>query len=180
MTINETNNFKGIPYADYFSVNVDWLIIASTDDCDCKISLSFVFHKYTLLQGTIESNTKSELKVVYEKWLESALVHIQMLDTDPSVAQIRQPAQEHDIQNSSSNGNLYAQNDTAHQSLDNSSSRGSEDSGVYMTGSADKFNNSEYSEVEIEDEEDDEELVLLQLLCSANAVVQYQTTLIQN
>jgi len=62
MIIKEVNNFRGIPYADYFSVIVEWFVFdvdnGDTSNCDIKITLSFDFHKSTWLRGTIESNTK--------------------------------------------------------------------------------------------------------------------------
>mmetsp|Transcript_27612 Transcript_27612/g.39197 ORF Transcript_27612/g.39197 Transcript_27612/m.39197 type:complete len:718 (+) Transcript_27612:13-2166(+) len=94
--IKETNSFRGIPYCDYFSVNIEWVVTSlnkpkldtsSSDDlvktkqtnirrgeqkCNICIFLSFTFHKYTWLQGTIESNTKSEMLSIYELWLDSA------------------------------------------------------------------------------------------------------------
>jgi len=95
--IKETNSFRGIPYCDYFSVNIEWVvtslnvpkaealpsddlankskqtnIIKGEQKCNICIYLSFTFHKYTWLQGTIESNTKSEMLSIYELWLDSA------------------------------------------------------------------------------------------------------------
>ena len=63
------NNFKGIPYSDYFSVVVEWFVLdvdnshtggggSDSSECEVKILLSFDFHKSTWLRGTIESNTK--------------------------------------------------------------------------------------------------------------------------
>jgi hypothetical protein len=62
MTIKECNTFKGIPYADYFSVNVEWYVASNqhssyTEDINIRIILNIQFHKSTWLQGTIESNT---------------------------------------------------------------------------------------------------------------------------
>lgn len=75
LSIKETNTFRGIPYADYFSVNTEWVIISNSIDgseCSVKIFLDFNFMKSTWLQGTIESNTRSELLSVYELWFSSA------------------------------------------------------------------------------------------------------------
>lgn len=102
VSIKETNSFRGIPYADYFNVNTEWIVVAvppsesacntinntltgaSSDHSNHSINhnkrgtvkviiyLDFLFHKSTWLQGTIESNTKAELIGVYELWLESA------------------------------------------------------------------------------------------------------------
>ena len=75
LSIKETNSFRGIPYADYFTVNTEWIIISNSIDgseCSVKIFLDFNFMKSTWLQGTIESNTRSELLSVYELWFSSA------------------------------------------------------------------------------------------------------------
>lgn len=75
LSIKETNTFRGIPYADYFTVNTEWVIISNSIDgseCSVKIFLDFNFMKSTWLQGTIESNTRSELLSVYELWFSSA------------------------------------------------------------------------------------------------------------
>lgn len=74
LLIRETNTFRGIPYADYFSVNTEWVVKWNDDqqECSIEITLDFTFYKTTWLQGTIESNTKAELIGVYEKWLEVA------------------------------------------------------------------------------------------------------------
>lgn len=79
--IRETNSFRGIPYADYFNVNTEWMVKSDLDQkdvntgrpfCHVTIHLSFTFHKSTWLQGTIESNTKAELVGVFELWKEAA------------------------------------------------------------------------------------------------------------
>ena len=84
MIIKEINDFKGIPYADYFSVIVHWYVFdidnGDTFECDVKIMLGFQFHKSTWLAGTIESNTRAELKGVYEMWLEEATKQIESLN----------------------------------------------------------------------------------------------------
>lgn len=75
LSIKETNSFRGIPYADYFTVNTEWVIVSNSIDgseCVVKIFLDFNFMKSTWLQGTIESNTRSELLSVYELWYSSA------------------------------------------------------------------------------------------------------------
>ena len=75
LSIKETNSFRGIPYADYFTVNTEWVIVSNSIDgseCAVKIFLDFNFMKSTWLQGTIESNTRSELLSVYELWCSSA------------------------------------------------------------------------------------------------------------
>ena len=77
MIIKEKNDFMGIPYADYFSVFVQWYVFdvdnGDSSECDIKIMLGFKFHKSTWLKGTIESNTRAELKEVYEMWLEESM-----------------------------------------------------------------------------------------------------------
>ena len=84
MIIKEVNNFEGIPYADYFSVIVHWYVFEIDNSesfyCDVKIMLGFQFHKSTWLAGTIESNTRAELKGVYEMWLEEATKQINQLN----------------------------------------------------------------------------------------------------
>lgn len=91
VNIKEVNSFRGIPYADYFNVNTEWIVVATAPldnttgansvtapiahsgrTVKVTIYLDFLFHKSTWLQGTIESNTKAELIGVYELWLESA------------------------------------------------------------------------------------------------------------
>lgn len=78
IVIKETNNFKGIPYADFFSVNVEWIVLNSHNsspslpECIVSVYVDVSFHKSTWLQGTIESNTKAELASVYNLWLATA------------------------------------------------------------------------------------------------------------
>ena len=75
MRIKETNSFRGIPYADYFTVNTEWIVTSNCkegSECSIKVLLDFSFLKSTWLQGTIESNTKAELLTVYELWISSA------------------------------------------------------------------------------------------------------------
>lgn len=79
LTIKETNAFRGIPYADYFTVNTEWVVTSSSNgsrECAVKIFLDFNFMKSTWLQGTIESNTRAELLTVYELWYVSAEEHL--------------------------------------------------------------------------------------------------------
>ena len=79
LSIKETNSFRGIPYADYFTVNTEWIVVSSskeTRECTVKILLDFDFMKSTWLQGTIESNTRAELLTVYELWYGTAEEHI--------------------------------------------------------------------------------------------------------
>eukprot|EP01035_Chromulina_nebulosa_P027670 gene27670-36420_t len=89
--IKECNNFRGIPYSDYFSVNIEWIVTSQIGEnkdfkvdssssrrklneeiCHVCIFLSFAFHKSTWLQGTIESNTRAEMLSIYELWLDCA------------------------------------------------------------------------------------------------------------
>lgn len=81
MNLKETNSFRGIPYADYFTVNTEWTVVHEKNLVDPQVKivivLDFVFMKSTWLQGTIESNTKAELLGVYELWIQSAQQHIQ-------------------------------------------------------------------------------------------------------
>ena len=80
LVMKEVNSFRGIPYSDYFSVVTEWVVVAlppasttaAAPTCKATVYLDFEFHKYTWLQGTIDSNTKAELIEVYELWLESA------------------------------------------------------------------------------------------------------------
>lgn len=79
LSIKETNSFRGIPYADYFTVNTEWVVVSSskeTRECTVKILLDFEFMKSTWLQGTIESNTRAELLTVYELWYGTAEEHL--------------------------------------------------------------------------------------------------------
>ena len=81
--ITECDNIKGIPYADYFSVQTEWKIIpnynSTCNSCHIIIQLSFIFHKSTWLQGTIESNSRAEMLRVYELWMKHAMLHIEDL-----------------------------------------------------------------------------------------------------
>ena len=99
--IKEMNTFRGIPYADYFNVYIDWDIVCDdannigmspscsdseeeeerllSEDrrmnrkkCKVSISLDFKFFKSTWLQSTIESNTYAELIMVYQLWIRYA------------------------------------------------------------------------------------------------------------
>ncbi len=87
--VKEVNSFRGIPYADYFNVNTEWIVtsapqpIAPTNNekpispfIYVSIYLDFTFHKSTWLQGTIESNTKAELIEVFELWRDTAIASI--------------------------------------------------------------------------------------------------------
>lgn len=78
--MKEMNTFRGIPYADYFSVNTEWIVTCrkegNSSECSVDIYLELEFYKSTWLQGTIESNTKAELITVYEKWHQLAKQHL--------------------------------------------------------------------------------------------------------
>ena len=82
IVIKEINCFKGIPYSDYFSVNIEWIVlnsvnnISKTNNCLVSVYVDFTFHKSTWLQGTIESNTKAELENVYNLWIQTAEKYI--------------------------------------------------------------------------------------------------------
>jgi hypothetical protein len=90
MAISEVTQIKGIPYADYFTVHVEWRCVEVVNDYNIgnhtfvTISLHFIFHKSTWLQGTIESNTQSEMKDVFASWYESAMerigIHFEIAD----------------------------------------------------------------------------------------------------
>jgi len=76
--IKEVNSFRGIPYADYFTVNIDWCCSAVEANADpmggvhIEISVGFEFHMSTWLQYTIEANTIAELRDIYQMWYEKA------------------------------------------------------------------------------------------------------------
>ena len=80
--IIEQNTFQGIPYADFFSVKVEWIVqnlhsnIEKGDQINIKIYLDIVFHKYTWLESTIFANTKSELVEVYTLWHHYAVEYL--------------------------------------------------------------------------------------------------------
>lgn len=89
--ITESDELKGIPYADYFSVQTEWKVTPKgflsnvdanlmSNACEVIIRLNFKFHKSTWLQGTIESNSRAELLRVYELWLKHAMTHIENVD----------------------------------------------------------------------------------------------------
>lgn len=72
----ENTSFSGIPYSDYFVVNMKWMVETIEDYsqplCRVQIHVDIVFMKSTWLRGTIESNTKAELRTVCELWRVSA------------------------------------------------------------------------------------------------------------
>jgi hypothetical protein len=75
--IKESNSFRGIPYAEYFSVNTVWTVVevgSNQPDPTCKIviELDVVFHYSTWLSGTIRSNTAAELQDVFNIWEQYA------------------------------------------------------------------------------------------------------------
>ena len=98
MIIKEVNDFEGIPYADYFSVIIHWYVFdinnGDSFECDVKIMLGFQFHKSTWLASTIESNTRAELKGVYEMWLEEAMRRINSLNHASHVSPVPSPTKE--------------------------------------------------------------------------------------
>jgi hypothetical protein len=82
-SIKETNSFNGIPYADYFTIDTEWIIKCKNfnsdndmQECFITITLDVIFQKSTWLQGTIESNSKAELLEVYELWLKTSEQYI--------------------------------------------------------------------------------------------------------
>jgi hypothetical protein len=71
--IKESNSFRGIPYAEYFSVNTIWTVNEiSPQQCKVVIELDVVFHYSTWLSGTIRSNTSAELQDVFTTWEQYA------------------------------------------------------------------------------------------------------------
>ena len=80
--ITEQNTFQGIPYADFFSVKIEWVVqnlhLSGEKDAqiNIKIYLDIVFHKYTWLESTIFANTKSELVEVYTLWHHYAMEYL--------------------------------------------------------------------------------------------------------
>jgi hypothetical protein len=75
----ENTSFSGIPYSDYFVVNMKWVIEAHaenvvelTSQSRVRIFVDVLFMKSTWLKGTIESNTKAELLTVCEQWRAAA------------------------------------------------------------------------------------------------------------
>lgn len=88
LSIKETNSFRGIPYADYFTVNTEWIVVSSskeTTECTVIILVDFEFMKSTWLQGTIESSTRAELLTVYELWYGTAEEHL-LSESIPDIA----------------------------------------------------------------------------------------------
>jgi hypothetical protein len=101
LRIQEVTTFQGIPYADFFSVKTEWVIqpipnntnnnhtntsTMSSDakEISVKIYLEIVFHKSTWLEGTIASNTRSELIEVYQLWHQHATEYLLMNPTNAS------------------------------------------------------------------------------------------------
>ena len=73
ITIIETNTFTHIPLHDYFKIEKQWLITPNkTDDntnkCTIKIYVHVIFLQYTVLQSTIEWQTREEVADMAEKW----------------------------------------------------------------------------------------------------------------
>lgn len=90
---------------DYFNVNTEWVVTACSNQgqspqCFVVVHLEVVFHKYTWLQGTIESNTKAELVDVYDRWIEFAHLHIRSKNIARSeqVQLLQQQQQQHQQQ----------------------------------------------------------------------------------
>lgn len=116
-SIKETNSFNGIPYADYFTVDTEWIIKCknsnnnnnNVQECYITITLDVIFQKSTWLQGTIESNTKAELLGVYELWLKTAEQYIKdsNKNTLSSVSQ-----DDIDIKNDTNDNYLQEENDS--------------------------------------------------------------------
>eukprot|EP00602_Paraphysomonas_sp_CaronLab_P012901 CAMPEP_0185040210 /NCGR_PEP_ID=MMETSP1103-20130426/37993_1 /TAXON_ID=36769 /ORGANISM="Paraphysomonas bandaiensis, Strain Caron Lab Isolate" /LENGTH=341 /DNA_ID=CAMNT_0027579409 /DNA_START=249 /DNA_END=1271 /DNA_ORIENTATION=- len=102
MTILESNTFNGIPMSDYFRVDTMWHVEELNSKSDCSssnhnatvqihITAEVVFTKSTWLRGTIESNTKAELQVVYSTWKDEALRYIRKCSETPEM--MRQPSE---------------------------------------------------------------------------------------
>eukprot|EP01039_Chlorochromonas_danica_P006813 gene6813-7526_t len=72
--IKETNALIGIPYADYFTVHTEWVVLGQNERSESLVYvyLEVKFLKYTWLQGTIESTTKAEMLQIIDAWMESA------------------------------------------------------------------------------------------------------------
>lgn len=89
----ENTSFSGIPYSDYFVVNMKWVVEAHTDNLvdltppssRVRIFVDVLFMKSTWLKGTIESNTKAELLTVCEQW-KSAVEKDWSRDPDNSIS----------------------------------------------------------------------------------------------
>ena len=75
--IRELNLLEGIPYADYFSITIEWCCMQVDGGIHVEVSVSITFHKSTWLQGTIEANTIAELKDLYALWYEKAIETIE-------------------------------------------------------------------------------------------------------
>ena len=106
--IVEQNTFQGIPYADFFSVKVEWIVqnLHRNEDQDEKINvriyLDIIFHKYTWLESTIFANTKSELVEVYTLWHQYA---VEYLKSHPK------PEGSHTIASHPSSASLHSEDD---------------------------------------------------------------------
>ena len=73
LTIIETNTFTHIPLHDYFKIEKQWLITqnkTNTDNhtCNIKIYAHVIFLQYTILQSTIEWQTREEVADMADKW----------------------------------------------------------------------------------------------------------------
>ena len=73
LTIIETNTFTHIPLHDYFKIEKQWIITQNETDtdsltCNIKIYVHVIFLQYTILQSTIEWQTREEVADMAEKW----------------------------------------------------------------------------------------------------------------
>jgi hypothetical protein len=81
LTLTENMRFEGIPYSDYFTVETVWHInervSRNTHDaeigdisgmCSVKIYTKVEFLKWSMLKGTISSNTESEAREGLQLW----------------------------------------------------------------------------------------------------------------
>jgi len=86
MILKELTSFVGIPYADYFSVALNWYIHPNADNekCSIQIRLDVIFHKNTWLKSQVKANTRSELMEACTAWQHFAQDWLELQQLRPS------------------------------------------------------------------------------------------------
>ena len=97
ITIIETNTFTHIPLHDYFKIEKQWIITQNKSDsdshiCNIKIYVHVIFLQYTILQSTIEWQTREEVADMADKWYKKVsdylILHPQLHPTLQSEADL--------------------------------------------------------------------------------------------
>jgi len=67
------NKCSGIPYADYFAVEEEWLIMSpapAANSCALRITMQVIFYKNTMFKGKITSGAMKGAKEAWVDWGE--------------------------------------------------------------------------------------------------------------